>query len=475
MAPDELVAVEHLREAPVAVLQLSGGDVFLEVAVVPLVDVDHVWEPIAQLHDAAVGGRPVGVAQGLSQLEAFDAWSRATLGLEGYLRAVSPVAAANVLDSATDYAQFAQQLNGLDSVYLSALASAGRDADLTASSLDRAGGLIDDLGMPQMPGGGASQSLITNAGTGSTATVNHESLSQQIADAHGNPYTILDVLAREGVGAAAAGARSLVPGSGKYVQVAGNVVTTTGEAAAWGAATGAAIGGLAGGPAGAAAGGVIGGVIGGIVGFFGSLISGISSLFSSDAAKGDKVPVSPPAPVTDSGGHTTDVGAQGQTAQGRPIGSSGSPPNPPSSSPGPQATQVHCPRGDDDSLGLDLPGWRTGFDLLAAVQPSGPGFDALFTESAALMLPPPSELSLSADVTARGLWGDLLATRPGGTRLGPGIRGPATVDLGRLIAIGEVEVRARLARALVEHADPQATLADAVAMLIDGRARRAAQ
>ena len=114
MTPEEAV------DSSAAVLVLESGPVFLEFAVIPVVDVDRVWQALADLSDAALGSAPTGLAEGLTAAEAFDAWSRTTLSLDGYLRAVGPGAAGNVLDSATDYAEFSGNLTGIDSVYLSA-------------------------------------------------------------------------------------------------------------------------------------------------------------------------------------------------------------------------------------------------------------------------------------------------------------------------------------------------------------------
>lgn len=437
-----------------AVLELVGGPVFAELAVLPLVDVDRVWEPLAQLHEAAVGGRARGAARRLGDADPFEAWSRATLGLQGYLRSISPQAAANVLDSASDYADFYGHLSGLDSVYLSAMASAGRDLDRTWSSLERAGALIDDVGIPSTPGGNAQGTLHTNAATGHAALVDHQSLKQQIEGAHGNPVAIVDILAREGLGLLATGSRSVVPGSGVYVQEIGGVVTATSEGVAWGASAGAAIGAL-GGAAGVVIGAGIGAVLGGLIGLVTSVIHAVSTLAGSDAAKGDKVPVSPPAPVT-TDGHTTHVTKDGHPAAGGPVSHGGAAPHHPS--PGPAAKQLHCPRGDDESdLVLDLAGWQSQFELMVTVAPTGPGFDALFAEAAAIALPPTAELSFTGEVLTTGLWGDLMIERAAPVR-------PGGIDHGRLVAVDEMLQRVLLARTLLERAGPHVPLARALRM-----------
>lgn len=463
--PDEfeLVGMPGAVDPAGAVLDLVGGPVFLELAVVPLVDVDLVWEPLAQLHEASAGGPARGAALDLTPEESFDAWSRATLSLHGYLLSVSPEAAANVLGAATEYADYYGSLNGIDSVYLSAMASASRDLNGSWQSLEDAGALINDVGIPNQPGGNAQHTLQTNAATGRVALMEHESLKQQIESAHGNPVAIVDILAREGLGVVASGSRSLVPGSGVYVKEVGGVVTSTSEGVAWGASAGAAIGAIAG-PKGVVAGAVVGAVLGGLVGLVTSLAHAISTLVGSDAAKGDKVPVSPPAPVT-ADGHTTHVTKDGHSAPGGavPAGGTMGPHHP---APGPAAKQLHCPRSDDEyDLVLELPGWPSQYELMATLSPSGSGFEALFADATAIALPPTTEVSYDAEVVSTGMWGELLFDRGAPVR-------PGVVDLARLAAVDHAVRRALLARTLLEHADPDVTLTQALRSLSPtGRAR----
>jgi hypothetical protein len=438
-----------------AVLVLDTGPVFLELAVIPVVDVDRVWQGLFDLNQAAVGGPARGLAHGLTAADAYDAWSRTTLGLDGYLRSIGPGAAGNVLDSGTDYAEFMGRLDGIDSVYLSAFSSASRDMNLAGGSLDRAAGVLDQYGFPDVPGGGAAHTFLGDVAHDRAALVDHQDLKSKLDATHGSVPAILDVLAREGFGLAASGARSLVPGSGVYVKGAGDVLVTTAEGVAWGAAIGSAIGG--------AAGAVIGAVVGGIVNFFAAVISLVSgSHATNEVAKGEKVPVSPPAPVTDQQGHTTKVGPDGHTSPGRPTGGPPTPP-PPGPPPGPKAKEVHCPRREDDlTPDLDLPGWHSEFELIPAAGPNGPGLDGLIRGETAVQLPPAAQLSYNAEVTASGIWGDLLLKTSGGPG---GTNGIGTVDPGRLTVVVDAGRRVQLAEALALHTDHSAKLEDALAAL----------
>jgi hypothetical protein len=457
MAPEEAVDFSD------AVLVLDSGPIFLEFAVIPVVDVDRVWQGLADLNDAALGLSASGLAVGLTAAEAFDAWSRTSLGLGGYLRAIGPGAAGNVLDSGTDYAEFTGSLAGMDSVYLSAFSSASRDLNLTGGSLDRAAGILNQYGLPNSPSGGAAHTFLNDVAHDHATLVNHSDLKSKIDQAHGNPLVILDVLAREGFSAAAGGARSLVPGSGAYVKAAGDTLVTTAEGTVWGAGVGAGIGAAIFGVASAGAGAVVGAIVFGVVALVGSIASLVTgSHATSEVAKGDKVPVSQPAPVTDQQGRTTKVGPDGHTAPGRPTGSS-QPPPPPGPPPGPKAKEVHCPRGDDDlTPDPDLRAWRSDFELIPALSPNGPGLDSLITGETAIRLEPAAQLSSDAQIMASGIWGDLLVKRS----VPPGrMDGVVSVDVGRLTMVVEASRRVQLAEALTRHADHSATLEDAVAAL----------
>ena len=322
MTPEEAV------DSSDAVLVLGSGPIYLEYADIPVIDVDRVWEAVANLSDAALGSSATGLAEGLTPTEASDAWSRTTLALSGYLRAIEPGAASNVLESASDYAEFAGTFSGIDSVYLSAYSSASRDLDLTGGSLERAAGLLDRYGIPDSAGGGAGQTYLNDVAHDHAALVNHWDLKSKLDQAHGNPFVIADVLAREAFGAAAGGAQSLIPGSGAYVKAAGDLLVTTAEGVVWGAGVGAGVGAFFGVGA-AAVGAAVGAVIGGVVSLIGGIVALVTgSHATSDVAKGDSVPVSPPAPVTDQHGHTIRIGQDGHTAVGRPTGGSEAPPPP---------------------------------------------------------------------------------------------------------------------------------------------------
>jgi hypothetical protein len=365
-----------------------------------------------------------------------------------------------VLDSATDYAQFMGGLDGIDGVYLSAFSSAGRNLNLAGGSVDRASDFLDQYGLPGMAGGGAAHSFINDIGGNSAALVGHDSLKSQLEGAHGNPLAKLDILAREAFGAAAGAAESLLPGSGAYVQGAGTLLVSTAEGIAWGAGIGAGIGAFFG-TGGAAVGAAVGAIIGGIIG----LIEGIVELVSgagktAEVAKGDKVPVSPPAPVTDSDGKTTKVGPDGHAAPGRPTGGQ-SPPPPSGQQPGPKAKEVHCPRGDDDlTPELTLPAWGRDFDMIPVLAPDGPGFASLVSGGTSAHLAPAAQVAIDAQIASTGVWGDLMIKRAG-----PGQGELGAAGAGRLATIVEISRRAQLAESLSVLADQAATLEDALTTL----------
>jgi hypothetical protein len=437
-----------------AVLVTDTGPIFLEFAVIPVVDVDRVWQRMAELSTAAAGGPATGAADGLTSTDAYDAWSLTTLGMNGYVRAIGAEAAGNVLESATDYAEFMGTLAGMDSVYLAAFSSASRDMNLAAGSLDRAADFLHEYGLPGTPSGGTAHTFVHDVAHGHAALVDHSELQAKLEGTHGNVPAVLDVLAREAVGLAAGASRTLIPGSGVYVKGAGDVLVSTSEGVAWGGAIGAVFGGV---------GAAVGAVVGGVVGLVGGIVSVVSgSHATSEVAKGDKVPVSPPAPVVDQQGHTTKVGPDGQTGQGQATTASPSPP-PPGQPPGPKGKEVHCPRGEDDMTPeLDLPGWRSQFDLVPALGPTGPGLDALITGDTAISLPPGAQLSSDAEIATAGIWGDLLLK----TSVAPGrTDGLGRVDLGRLAVVVEANRRAQLAEALLRYAYPSDRLEDVLVAL----------
>jgi hypothetical protein len=459
--PVEAAMTPDAIDLSAAALVTDEGPIFLEFAVIPVIDVERVWQGLVDLSTAAAGEPATGLARGMTAAEAYDAWSLTTLGLNGYLRAIDAGAAGNVLDSATGYAEFTGSLTGMDSVYLAAFSSASRELSLTGGSLDRAAEFLDEYGLPDAPSGGTAHTFVNDVAHNNAALVNHSDLKSKLEQTHGNVPAILDVLAREGVGLAAGASRSLIPGSGPYVKGAGDVLVSTSEGVAWGGAIGSFFGGV---------GATVGAIVGGVVG----LVAGIASLVTgshatSEVAKGDKVPVSPPAPVTDQQGKTTNVGPTGQTSPGRPTSSPSAPP-PPTTPPGPKAKEVHCPRGDDEvTPELDLPGWRTQFDLVPVLGPNGPGFDGLVTGETAVHLVPAAQLSLNAEVTTAGIWGDLLVK----TSAGPGrTDGLSRVDLGRLAVVVEASRRIQLAEALARNVDHSAMLEDALAALRRDRAMR---
>jgi hypothetical protein len=462
MAPEEAVDFSD------AVLVLDSGPVFLEFAVIPVVEVNRVWQALADLNEAALGSSATGLADGLTAAEAFDAWSTTTLGLAGYLRAIGPGAAGNVLDSGTDYAEFTGNLAGMDSVYLSAFSSASRDLNLTGGSLERAAGILNQYGLPNHPSGGAAHTFINDVAHNHATLVNHSDLKSKIEQAHGNPLTILDVLAREGFGVAAAGAESLIPGSGAYVKGAGELLVKTSEGVVYGAGAGAAIGAGIGtlfGPEGTAVGAGVGAVVGAIIGGLVSLVTTIVNLVTGhgtkEVTKGDKVPVSPPTPVTDQHGHTTKVRPDGHTAPGPPAGGSHAPPSHGPPHPGPKGKEHHCPRHDDE-LNLELPAWGSDFELIPALGPNGQGLDTLVPEGTAVELPLAAQVSWDAQIIASGIWGDPLiktSVPPGRTEI------VGSVDVGRLTMVAEARRRVQLAEALTRHADQSATLEDALAAM----------
>jgi hypothetical protein len=183
-----------------AALVTDEGPIFLEFAVIPVVDVERVWQGLADLSAAAAGGPATGLAQDLTATEAYDAWSLTTLGLNGYLRTIGAGAAGNVLDSATGYAEFRGSLDGIDSVYLAAFSSASRDLGLTGGSLESAAEFLDQYGFPDAPSGGTAHTFVNDVARNHASLVNHSDLRSKLEGPHGSVPAILDVLAREGVG-----------------------------------------------------------------------------------------------------------------------------------------------------------------------------------------------------------------------------------------------------------------------------------
>jgi hypothetical protein len=208
---------------------------------------------------------------------------------------------------------------------------------------------------------------------------------------------------------------------------------------------------------GAGIGAVVGAVIGGLINLITAIVNLVTGHETKEVTKGEKVPVNPPAPVTDQHGHTTRVRPDGHTAPGPPAGGSHAPPSP-GPPPGPKAKEHHCPRRDDE-LNLELPAWGSDFELIPALGPNGSGLDSLITGETAVQLPPAAQLTADAQVLTSGIWGDLLvktSVAPGGTE------GVGIVDAGRLTMVAEASRRAQLAEALARHADHSVKLEDAL-------------
>ena len=363
---------------------------------------DIAWLGLQELHQRSLG-RPEGDsffapgAQELTPEQAYGLYSSGIFGVLGQIDVTDPVAADRILGSLTDFAGVHGSLDGLEAPFLSAFNSAMRDP--LSPSLNPAGDLWQDAGMPGQLGGGAQTTPIINPATGQLVLPN----VQQLADCVGpnapspTPTSVSSALEAGltfGTAKLAEGMEKLFGGphpgmtaSGQPVPSPTDYKAVAGALVSWGAMT--VTGAAAGGPLGAVA-----GFIGGLFGFLAALGSSGSPPAAvqppgpdsqgKQAAEGKCVVVAQ-TPVTTKQGAPTAVDKNGTSHPTGPAppAASGTP-APSGSAPPPEkkvltpSSPAKCWRDEDGSLNSDfeVPYWQNTIVMSPAFIPVGPGLDA---------------------------------------------------------------------------------------------------
>jgi hypothetical protein len=355
---------------------------------------DIAWLGLQELHQRSLGleGGDSFFAHGAQELtpeQAYGLYSAGIFGVLGQIDVTDPVAADRLLTSLTGFGDVHGSLDGLEAPFLSAFNSAMRDP--LSPSLNPAGDLWSDAGMPGQLGGGAQTTPIINPATGQLVLPN----LQQLGDCIGpnapspTPGSIMEtglsfataklaegmekLFAGDHPGTTASGQPSAIPTT-NYKVVAGALVN-------WGVMTVA--GGAAAGPLGA-----VGGFIAGLFGFLMALGSSESAPAAArppgpdsqgkQAAEGKCVVVAE-TPVTTKQGAPTAVDKNGTPhATGpAPAPSSGSP-TPPEKKVLTPSEPAKCWRDEDGSLNSEfvVPYWQNTIVMSPAFIPVGPGMDA---------------------------------------------------------------------------------------------------
>jgi hypothetical protein len=382
----------------------ATGPIGLEPAYMSTALPDIAWLGLQELHNRALGlpGGDSFFAHGAQELtpdEAYGLWSAGTIGVLGQIGVTDPVAGDRLLGSLTEFAGVHGSFDGLESPYLSAFNSAMRDP-MSSASLNPAGDMWQEVGLPGQLGGGAQTAPIINPATGQLVLPNLQQLGDCIGPNAPTPTPtslsgLIDAGLTAGTAKLAEGMRDLFAGPHPGMTASGQpsaIPTTNYNKVAialveWGAGTVAA--GLAAGPLAA-----VGAFIVGLFNFLTALGSsgdppaavqppGPDSQ-GKQAAEG-KCAVVAQTPVTTKQGAPTAMDKNGTphpTGPGTsaPSGSSapsGPPPPPEKKVPTP-SEPAKCWRDEDGSLNADftVPYWQNTIVMSPAFIPVGPGLDS---------------------------------------------------------------------------------------------------
>jgi hypothetical protein len=372
----------------------ATGPIGLEPAYMSTALPDIAWLGLQELHQRSLGleGGDSFFAHGARELtpdQAYGLYSAGIFGVLGQIDVTDPVAADRLLTSLTDFAGVHGSLDGLEAPFLSAFNSAMRDP--LSPSLNPAGDLWQDAGMPTQLGGGAQTTPIINPATGQLVLPNIQQLSDCIGPnaPSPTPSSVLGAGLSFGTAKLAEGMEKLFAGDHPGMTASGqpSAIPTTdykavaGALVSWGAMT--AAGAAAGGPLGA-----VGGFIAGLFGFLMALGSDGSAPGAAQppgpnsqgkqAAEGKCVVVAD-TPVTTKQGAPTAV-----DKNGTPHATGPAPSAPSGSAPPPEkkvltpSEPAKCWRDEDGSLNSEfvVPYWQNTIVMSPAFIPVGPGLDA---------------------------------------------------------------------------------------------------
>jgi hypothetical protein len=436
----ELVAVRMAvtEPDPAAVRYTAAGSVYLSPTLMFSAQPFEAWEGIQDLHFQSIGRTGSGFG-GLSEAEAFGAYSTSVAGVLGQLAVTDATAGNRLLGGLNDYLDFTGRMDGLEGPFLSAYSSAAQLGE--THETHRAGQLWGSIPQPQGFGGHAQRTTIFDAGNGQLKMPN----GSEFQSAFGAGQSIgqgMHELHQGGGSHPTGGNDSSAAGTVYRVSIA----VFAGQS--FGAAAGAELGALIGvslGPIG----GIVGGIVGGIIAFFAGGSSSPPTGSAGEhhpAAKGEHVVVHN-SPVVHPNGHDYQYNKGSGKIEERPgtAGSHGSSPHPP---PGHRET-IHpsphkCFRDDDGTLDdeFSLPFWGSGAAVAPSVIPEGAGVEGLisYLGDGALAFEALPALDASGAIEAAGLLATVLSPDSLGP-VDPGGIDPGGIDPGtRLTRVPDVLV-----------------------------------
>jgi hypothetical protein len=123
----ELVAVRMAvtEPDPAAVRYTAAGSVYLSPTLMFSAQPFEAWEGIQDLHFQSIGRTGSGFG-GLSEAEAFGAYSTSVAGVLGQLAVTDATAGNRLLGGLNDYLDFTGRMDGLEGPFLSAYSSAAQ-------------------------------------------------------------------------------------------------------------------------------------------------------------------------------------------------------------------------------------------------------------------------------------------------------------------------------------------------------------
>jgi hypothetical protein len=242
-----------------------------------------VFQRLADLHNRALGAEPpfaTPVVNTFTPLDAFQAYSDASVSLLAQLAVSSPSGQVAMLGDIVAAAERLGSLDGLEGVFLSAARAAQYVG--AGAELGNAAEMFQSLGIPGQLGGGARTSAIMDVGTGLLSFVIGTdigaALSAGTSGWTGSPTITMNQLGVPGAAAGLAGLNLLFSGAlpgldgpsdgpgleGGHV---GPSPELTGDIAEQGFKVGGAIGTLVGGVTSGGGGAALGGALGGAAGY----------------------------------------------------------------------------------------------------------------------------------------------------------------------------------------------------------------
>lgn len=425
---------------PAAVRYTAAGAVYLSPTLMFSAPSFEAWQGIQDLHFQSIGQpglASTGTIGGMSEAEAFGAYSTAVASVLGQLAVTDPLVGNRLLGGLNDFLDFGGRMDGLEGPFLSAFGSAAQLGE--TQHTHRAGQLWGSIPQPQTFGGNALRTTVLDAATGQIKMPTAGEFGQTFGAGQDLRAGLHELHHQSGSHPPAGGDGQAAAALLRAGVAMGVVQSFHAAGAAVGTELGAQLGTLLGlslGPIG----GIIGGLIGGIVAFF---VTGLASSSPGHAApahahhpaaKGEHVVVHS-SPVVHRDGHGYHYNKSTGKVEERhgATGHGGSSSHPPSSSE-PRPT-IHpaphkCFREDDGTFDTEfaLPSWASSVAVAPSVVPEGAGVDGLisYLGDGALSFEALPALDATGAIETAGMLENVLAPEtlvqvdPGHVAVGPG-------------------------------------------------------